>query len=198
MKRLEVLVHLSTGSVDWNGAMNELRLNFFHSAYSHCDRMEIGECHYETNPRYEEIEQAEKWMTDEMMTKLTPEILGKRYFIAFYNCRMNRVIVILYFFFSRPNTYTLTKAIGEDIMFKESVDLPVVILRPSIVGAVWNDPIPVSSLDTSFDCLLPVDSIIAYRYSPQQLVVFIYKCVALWHDLYVFEISIQYLAVDAD
>lgn len=100
MKHLEVLVHLST-------------------AYAHCDQTEIGECHYETNPKFEDIEQAEKWMTDDMMTKLTPEILGKR-----------------------PNTYTLTKAIGEDIVFKESGDLPVAILRPSIVGAVWNDPIP--------------------------------------------------------
>ena len=47
-------------------------------AYAHCDQMEIGERHYETSPKFEDIEQAEKWMTDDMMTKLTPEILGKR------------------------------------------------------------------------------------------------------------------------
>ncbi|XP_039267578.1 fatty acyl-CoA reductase 1-like [Styela clava] len=100
MKHLECLVHLST-------------------AYSHCDRTEIGEKHYDTNPKFEDIENAVSWMDDDMITKLTPEIIGKR-----------------------PNTYTLTKAIGEEIIFRESCDLPVVILRPSIIGAIWNDPIP--------------------------------------------------------
>lgn len=101
MKHLEALVYLST-------------------AYSHCHKTEIGEEAYETHPKFEDIENAVSWMNDDMITKLTPEIIGKR-----------------------PNTYTLTKAIGEEIAFTESGTLPVVVLRPSIVGTTYqSDPIP--------------------------------------------------------
>ena len=39
----------------------------------------------------------------------------------------------------RPNTYTFTKALQN-----EAKDLPVVIFRPSIVGAACKEPLPVS------------------------------------------------------
>lgn len=32
----------------------------------------------------------------------------------------------------RPNTYTFTKALAEDMLIKESGNLPVAIVRPSI------------------------------------------------------------------
>ena len=43
----------------------------------------------------------------------------------------------------RPNTYTYTKAMAERILEEDAKDLPVVIVRPSIVGATWQDPFPV-------------------------------------------------------
>ena len=46
-----------------------------------------------------------------------------------------------------PNTYTFTKAIAETVILKESVGMPICIVRPSIVGASWRDPIPVSASD---------------------------------------------------
>lgn len=45
---------------------------------------------------------------------------------------------------SRPNTYTYTKAMAEYLLVEECAGLPVAIVRPSIVGASWEEPLPVS------------------------------------------------------
>lgn len=42
----------------------------------------------------------------------------------------------------RPNTYTYTKALAEHILIKEAGGLPVCIVRPSIVTASWQEPVP--------------------------------------------------------
>jgi len=44
----------------------------------------------------------------------------------------------------RPNTYTFTKAIAETLVLEECHSLPCAIVRPSIVGASWQEPIQVS------------------------------------------------------
>jgi len=41
-----------------------------------------------------------------------------------------------------PNTYSFTKALGEHLLFAERGDLPVCILRPSIVTAALQEPLP--------------------------------------------------------
>ena len=41
-----------------------------------------------------------------------------------------------------PNTYTLTKAMAETILEKRRGNVPLTILRPSIVGASWREPTP--------------------------------------------------------
>jgi len=41
----------------------------------------------------------------------------------------------------RPNTYTYTKALAEHLIAQEASDLPVVIVRPSIVVAAWKEPL---------------------------------------------------------
>jgi len=41
-----------------------------------------------------------------------------------------------------PNTYTYTKALAEQMLFKESGDIPLAIVRPSIVTAARQEPIP--------------------------------------------------------
>ena len=43
---------------------------------------------------------------------------------------------------SHPNTYTFTKAIAEAMLGKAFPDLPLVIVRPSIVAAAWQKPFP--------------------------------------------------------
>uniref|UniRef100_A0A0R3QI14 Fatty acyl-CoA reductase n=1 Tax=Brugia timori TaxID=42155 RepID=A0A0R3QI14_9BILA len=42
----------------------------------------------------------------------------------------------------RPNTYTLTKALAEVQLMEDARRLPVIIVRPSIIGAMWRDPLP--------------------------------------------------------
>lgn len=45
----------------------------------------------------------------------------------------------------RPNTYTFTKAIAEYLLVKECGNIPCAMVRPSIVGPSWREPMPVSS-----------------------------------------------------
>ena len=46
----------------------------------------------------------------------------------------------------RPNTYCLTKAVTEEYLFKHAKDIPLGIFRPSIIGASWQEPAPVSTV----------------------------------------------------
>lgn len=46
----------------------------------------------------------------------------------------------------RPNTYTYTKALAEFVVQQEQDKLNIAIVRPSIVGASWQEPFPVSPL----------------------------------------------------
>lgn len=54
----------------------------------------------------------------------------------------------------RPNTYTYTKALAEFVVQQEQDKLNIAIVRPSIVGASWHEPFPVSPPPVS----LPVTS----------------------------------------
>lgn len=44
-----------------------------------------------------------------------------------------------------PNTYTYTKALAEYLVQQEAGHLNIAIVRPSIVGASWKEPFPVSN-----------------------------------------------------
>ncbi|XP_078492576.1 fatty acyl-CoA reductase 1 [Ciona intestinalis] len=88
------------------------------TAYSFCDRKDIGEEVYKTGWNFNKLHDTMQWMNDDMLNKLTPDILR-----------------------DRPNTYTLTKAFGEEVIVKEGEGLPVCIVRPSIVGATYSDPV---------------------------------------------------------
>jgi hypothetical protein len=45
---------------------------------------------------------------------------------------------------NKPNTYTYTKQLAEWLLVTEGAGLPIAIVRPSIVGATWKEPFPVS------------------------------------------------------
>lgn len=64
-------------------------------------------------------------MNDELLTALTPTLIAPR-----------------------PNTYTFTKALAEYVLVEERGSLPCAIVRPSIVGAAWQEPVPVRSVIT--------------------------------------------------
>ncbi|XP_037505642.2 putative fatty acyl-CoA reductase CG5065 [Rhipicephalus sanguineus] len=67
--------------------------------------------------------------------------------------------------FGHPNTYTLTKSLAESLLLEQRGDTPVAIVRPSIVTAAMNEPLPlglglVQSVLTEKRCtadLIPVD-----------------------------------------
>lgn len=58
-------------------------------------------------------------LDDESLDKITPRLIG-----------------------DKPNTYTYTKQLAEHILVNEGKDLPLAIVRPSIVGASWKEPFP--------------------------------------------------------
>lgn len=89
------------------------------TAYANCDRVETTEKIYKTPMDPQKLVDALSWMDDETLTKITPKVLGLR-----------------------PNTYTLTKALAESTIELEAKDIPVIIIRPSIVGAMWKGPLP--------------------------------------------------------
>jgi fatty acyl-CoA reductase len=62
-----------------------------------------------------------RWLDDAIVDEITPKLIG-----------------------DRPNTYTYTKALGEMVVHQEGRNLNIAIIRPSIVGATWQEPFPVS------------------------------------------------------
>lgn len=63
---------------------------------------------------------ASEWMDDQVFDAITGRVIG-----------------------DRPNTYTFTKALAEYVISQESKGLPLAIIRPSIVGSSWREPMPV-------------------------------------------------------
>lgn len=68
-----------------------------------------------------------RWMDEELVSTLTPKLIRQH-----------------------PNTYTYTKALAEYLVQQEAGHLNVAIVRPSIVGASWKEPFPVSSREFFF------------------------------------------------
>ncbi|XP_069702736.1 putative fatty acyl-CoA reductase CG5065 [Periplaneta americana] len=89
------------------------------TAYCNCNRQEVQEVVYPPPADPEKIIQCVDWMEEDLLDTITPKIIG-----------------------SRPNTYTFTKALAEHVLVQESGSLPVAIVRPSIVTAAWQEPIP--------------------------------------------------------
>lgn len=75
-------------------------------------------------------------MDDDLVSAMTPKLIG-----------------------ARPNTYTYTKALAEYLVQQEAEDLNVAIVRPSIVGASWKEPFPVSLDAASYFLLNEVRNI---------------------------------------
>ncbi|KAI2648427.1 Fatty acyl-CoA reductase 1 [Labeo rohita] len=89
------------------------------TAYAHCDRELIEEVVYPPPVDYRKLIDTLEWMDDKLVSLMTPKLLGER-----------------------PNTYTYTKALAEQLVQQECGNLNVAIIRPSIVGASWKEPFP--------------------------------------------------------
>lgn len=91
------------------------------TAYANCDRTHIMEGVYPPPIQPQKLIEALEWMSEEMIEALTPHLVGRR-----------------------PNTYTYTKALCEYVLSEDSGKLPLAIVRPSIIGAIWKEPLPVN------------------------------------------------------
>jgi len=100
MKRLEVLIHVST-------------------AYNNLDKESIEEVIYPTSIPPRKLLQIVDCLNDNQLKSITDQLVG--------NC---------------PNTYAYTKAFAEQLLRQEHGQIPVAIVRPTIVTAAMKEPIP--------------------------------------------------------
>lgn len=89
------------------------------TAYCNCDRAVVDEVVYPSPAEPRRVIDMVDWLDDDVLADITPKLLG-----------------------NRPNTYTYTKALAESLIMSERDDLPVSIVRPSIVTCAWKEPIP--------------------------------------------------------
>jgi len=91
------------------------------TAYCNCDLSEISEEIYPPPSSPQGMIDLCKWMDETTLNdpQMTGKLIG-----------------------NRPNTYTFTKALAESVLVEEAGNLPVSIVRPSIVVAAWKEPIP--------------------------------------------------------
>uniref|UniRef100_A0A8C0XVV2 Fatty acyl-CoA reductase n=1 Tax=Cyprinus carpio carpio TaxID=630221 RepID=A0A8C0XVV2_CYPCA len=89
------------------------------TAYANCNRRHIDEVIYPPPVEPKKLIDSLEWMDDSIICDITPRLIG-----------------------DRPNTYTYTKALAECVVQQESGKLNIAIIRPSIVGASWQEPFP--------------------------------------------------------
>ncbi|KAK6191389.1 hypothetical protein SNE40_003093 [Patella caerulea] len=88
------------------------------TAYANCDRPYIEESIYEPHVQPQKLIDSLQWMDNDMVEAVTPKLLG-----------------------NKPNTYTFTKQLAEAMLKTEGAGLPIAVVRPSIVGAAWKEPV---------------------------------------------------------
>ncbi|CAF4187362.1 unnamed protein product [Rotaria sordida] len=89
------------------------------TAYIHCYRTDMTEVIYPMNDNPNTLLESLEYFDDQMFNHLS-ERLAKQY----------------------PNNYAYTKSLAEYLLLKQGNSLPIAIVRPSIVGAAWKEPIP--------------------------------------------------------
>ncbi|KAF5281654.1 hypothetical protein FQR65_LT14584 [Abscondita terminalis] len=88
------------------------------TAYCNCDRMKVEEKIYPSAVSPDQIASVVEALEENLVDTLTPKLVG-----------------------NRPNTYTFTKALAENWLKENKGDLPLVIVRPSIVTSSINGPL---------------------------------------------------------
>ncbi|CAL8339470.1 unnamed protein product [Arctogadus glacialis] len=89
------------------------------TAYANCNLHHIDEVIYPPPVEPTKLIDSLSWMEDSIVEDITPRLIG-----------------------DRPNTYTYTKALAEYAVQQEQEHLNIGIIRPSIVGASWQEPFP--------------------------------------------------------
>ncbi|XP_064076069.1 fatty acyl-CoA reductase 1 [Vanessa tameamea] len=89
------------------------------TAYCHLHEKLLEERPYPPPADPHKIIEAVEWMDEETIATITPKLLSKL-----------------------PNSYAFTKALGEALAVEAMEHIPVIILRPSIVIPIWQEPVP--------------------------------------------------------
>ncbi|CAF3215487.1 unnamed protein product [Rotaria socialis] len=89
------------------------------TAYANCNRNNVSEMIYPPPIQPSKLLDACEWMDDQVLDALTNKLIS-----------------------DRPNTYTFTKALAEYVVSQDAKELPLAIIRPSIVGCTWREPMP--------------------------------------------------------
>lgn len=88
------------------------------TAYCNCDRKDVDEIIYPLPTGPEEVIALTKNVDSKLIKSITPSLIG-----------------------DRPNTYTFTKALTEKLLEIECGNLPIAIVRPSIVLSSFREPV---------------------------------------------------------
>ncbi|KAL3188816.1 hypothetical protein MRX96_002978 [Rhipicephalus microplus] len=88
------------------------------TAYCFCNRNHVDEIVYPEEVPYQKVIDVSEWLEEELQEKIQSQVMG-----------------------GRPTTYHYTKALAESLLVHEAADLPVVILRPSIVTCAVREPL---------------------------------------------------------
>ncbi|XP_014296152.1 putative fatty acyl-CoA reductase CG5065 isoform X1 [Microplitis demolitor] len=89
------------------------------TAYCHLEEKVLGEKAYPPPADPHKIIKCVEWMDDDVVEAMTGKILG-----------------------ALPNTYAFTKALSEGLVEEAMAHIPAIILRPSIVIPIWQEPLP--------------------------------------------------------
>lgn len=89
------------------------------TAYCNCDRSDVKEAVYPPSIGPDQITSLVDILDEDLVDSLTTKLVG-----------------------NRPNTYTFTKALAEFWLKENRGDVPLVIVRPSIVISSINGPLP--------------------------------------------------------
>ncbi|XP_006867048.1 PREDICTED: fatty acyl-CoA reductase 2 [Chrysochloris asiatica] len=89
------------------------------TAYANCNLKHIDEVIYSCPVEPKKLIDSMEWLDDSIIEEITPKLIG-----------------------DRPNTYVYTKALAENLVKQASGSLNTAIIRPSIVGATWQEPFP--------------------------------------------------------
>lgn len=89
------------------------------TAYANCHLPEVYEDLYPAPMDPGRLIQLTEWLDDKLLEEITPRLCEPR-----------------------PNTYTYTKALAEHLLFNDGENLPIAVIRPSIVCGSWLEPVP--------------------------------------------------------
>ncbi|XP_022697347.1 fatty acyl-CoA reductase 1-like isoform X2 [Varroa jacobsoni] len=157
-EKINIVIHSAASVLEFATTVKNLK-SFVHvsTAYSNCHMCEVDEKVYPCDVEPRQVMSLCDWMADDLLEHLCPKLLKER-----------------------PNTYTFTKALAENLVAEYSDKIPVAIVRPSIITGAATEPFPgwvdnyngpngllialgtgvLTTLYTQLDCvadLIPVD-----------------------------------------